>query len=127
MYEPFGNEEDSLEFKLTLNGEVFDSEMVFPIIGQALVEGAILFYSDVRWVMSLDEFCLQVVKLLFEGLNLLDIFGFLLFLLLFFVDLLNLCFLFSAIFFLFLFLVIFYFLKRRLSTATYDAYILPPW
>ena len=47
MYEPFGNEEDSLEFKLTLNGEVLDSKMVFPIVGQALVEGAVLVYSDV--------------------------------------------------------------------------------
>ena len=47
MYEPFGNEEDSLEFKLTLNGEVLESETVFPIIGQALVEGAVLIYSDV--------------------------------------------------------------------------------
>ena len=121
MYEPFGNEEDSLEFKLTLNGEVLDSKMVFPIVGQALVEGAVLVYSDVWWVTSPDGFCL--VKFFLGGLNLLDLFSFLLFLLLFFVDLLNLSFLFAVIFFLFLFLVIFNFLQRRLSTATHDAYI----
>ena len=43
IYEPFGHEKDSLEFKLTLNGKVLDSKMVFPIVSQALVEGAVLF------------------------------------------------------------------------------------
>jgi len=99
---------------LTLNGEVLDSKMVFPIVGQALVEGAILFCSDVRWVTSPDGF--RLVELLLGGLYLLDLFGFLLFLLLFVVDLLNLGLLFSI--FLFLFLLIFYFLQIRLLTAT---------
>jgi len=99
---------------LTLNGEVLDSKMVFPIVGQALVEGAILFCSDVRWVTSPDGF--RLVELLLGGLYLLDLLGFLLFLLLFVFDLLNLGLLFSV--FLFLFLLIFYFLQIRLLTAT---------
>ena len=44
---PLRDEENSLELELTLDGEVLDSEMVFPIVGQALVEGAILFRGDV--------------------------------------------------------------------------------
>ena len=101
---------------------MFDGKVVFPIVGQALVEGAVLFWGDVRWVTSPDRF--RLVKLFLGGLYLLDLFGFLLFLLLVFVDLLNLGFLFSVILFLFLILVIFYFLQRRLSTATHDAYTL---
>jgi hypothetical protein len=107
---------------LTLNGKVLDSKMVFPIVGQALVEGAVLFWSDVRWVTSPDGF--RLVELLVGGLLLLDLFGFLLFLVLFIVDFLNLGLLFFIFFFLLLFLLllVFYFLQRRLSkTATYDA------
>ena len=44
IYAPFWNEKDSIKFKLTFNGEVLDSKMVFPIISQALIEGAILFW-----------------------------------------------------------------------------------
>jgi hypothetical protein len=72
---------------LTLNGEVLDSKMVFPIVCQALVEGAVLFWSDARWVTSPDGF--RLVELLLGCLYLLDLFGLLLFLLLFLVDLLN--------------------------------------
>jgi len=36
-----GDEEDALEFKLTFNGEVLDGEVVFPIVGDGLVEGAV--------------------------------------------------------------------------------------
>jgi hypothetical protein len=89
--------------------------MVLPIIHQALVEGAVLFWSDVRWFTSPDGF--RLVELLLGGLYL---FGLLLFLLLFLVDLLNLGLLFT--FLVFFFFLIFYFLRRRLSTATYDAY-----
>ena len=101
---------------MTLDGEVLDSEMVFPIVGQALVEGAVLFRSDVRWITSPDGF--RLVELLVRDLLLLDLFGFL-FLLLFVVDFLN----FGLLFFIFLFLLflIFYLLQKRLSTATYDA------
>lgn len=35
------NEEDGLEFQLTLNGEVLDSKVILPVIGQALVERGI--------------------------------------------------------------------------------------
>ena len=97
---------------------MLDSKMVFPIVGQALVEGTVLFCSDVRWVTSPDGF--RLVELLLGGLYLLDLFSFLLFLLLFFVDLLDLGLLFTV--FLFLFFLVFYFLRRRLSTATYETY-----
>ena len=90
--------------------------MVFPIVGQALVEGTILFWSDVRWVTSPDGF--RLVEFLVGSLLLLDLFGFLLFLVLVVVDLLNLGFLFFV--FLFLRFLIFYFLQRRISTATQE-------
>ena len=45
-----------------------------PIVGQALVEGAVLFWSDVRWVTSPDG--LRLVELLLGSLYLLDLFGF---------------------------------------------------
>jgi hypothetical protein len=77
-----------------------------PIVGQALVEGAVLFWSDVRWVTSPDG--LRLVELLLGSLYLLDLFSFLLFLLLFLVDLLNLGLLFVVLLFPFFF--IFYFL-----------------
>lgn len=102
---------------VSLNREVLDSKMVFPVVRQALVELAVLFCSDIRWITSPDGF--RLVELLLGGLNLLDLFGFLLFLFLFFVDLLNLVILFCVFVFLFF---IFYFLQRQLSTATYDAY-----
>ena len=92
--------------------------MIFPIIGQTLVEGAVLFCSDVRWVTSPDGF--RLVELFVGDLLLLDLFGFLLFLFLFVFDLLNLRLLFF-LFLLFLFLI-FYLLQRRLSTVTYDGY-----
>jgi hypothetical protein len=101
---------------LALDRDVLDSKMVFPVVGQALVEGAVLFWSDVRWIASPDGF--RLVELLLGGLYL-DLFGFLLFLLLFFVDLLNLVILFCVFVFLFF---VFYFLQRQLSTSTYDAY-----
>ena len=33
-YLPFGNVQDGLEFELTLNGEVLDSEVLLPVIGE---------------------------------------------------------------------------------------------
>ena len=109
---------------MTLNREVLDGKMVFPVVGQALVERAVLFCSDVRWVTSPNGF--RLVELLLGGRYLLDLFSFfLLLVLLFVVDFLNLglpFFVFSFFVFPFFLLVIVYFLRRPLSTATYDSY-----
>ena len=59
---PLGDEQNSLEFKLSLDGEVLDSEMVFPVVGQALVEGAVFLWRDVGGVASPDG--LGLVELL---------------------------------------------------------------
>jgi len=40
---PFWDKENSLELKLTLDGEMLNSEVFLPIVGQCLVEGAVLF------------------------------------------------------------------------------------
>jgi hypothetical protein len=68
--------------------------MVFPIIGQALAGGTAFFCSGVRWVSSPDGF--HLVELLLRGIHPLDLFSFLPFLLLFFIDSLNIRFLFPA-------------------------------
>jgi hypothetical protein len=44
---PLRNIEDSLELKLTFDGEVLDGKVVLPVVGQALVEGAVLLWCDV--------------------------------------------------------------------------------
>lgn len=80
-----GNEKDSTEFKLTLNGEVFDGEMVFPIIGEGLIEGGILLAIDVGGVASPDG--LGFIELFLLFLKLLDFLGLLLFLLIVIVNL----------------------------------------
>ncbi|KAG2005182.1 hypothetical protein GB937_009016 [Aspergillus fischeri] len=85
-----GNVEDSTELKLTLDGEVLDSEMVLPVVGEGLVEGGILLLGDVGRVASPDG--LGLVELLLLDLALLDSLGLLLLLLLLLllVDLLDL-------------------------------------
>jgi len=103
-----GNEEDSAELKLTLNGEVLDSEVVLPIVGEGLVEGSILLLGDVLGVASpdglpklrLSVICgfryvggkgsLLLVQLLLLDLGLLDLLGLGLLLLLIIIDLLDL-------------------------------------
>jgi hypothetical protein len=75
-YRPLGNEENGLELELTLNGEVFDGKVLFPVVGQALVESTILVRGDVLWVPRPDG--LGLVELLVLGgdlLNLLRLFG----------------------------------------------------
>ena len=67
---------------------MLDSEVVFPIVGQALVEGGVVFLGDVVGVASPDG--LGLVKLLVGGLLLLDLLGLLLLLFLLFVNLLDL-------------------------------------
>lgn len=83
-----GDEEDSAELELTLDGEVLDSEVVLPIVGEGLVEGSILLLSDVLRVASPDG--LLLVELLLLDLGLLDLLGLGLLLLLIIVDLLDL-------------------------------------
>src|SRR5215469_4529658 len=60
------NEEDGAEFKLTLDGEVLDGKMIFPVIGQRFVEGRILFLSNVLWVAR--PYRLGLVELLLLNL-----------------------------------------------------------
>ncbi|VUC28174.1 unnamed protein product [Clonostachys rosea] len=84
-----GNEEDGTELELTLNGEVLDSEVVLPVVGERLVEGGVLLLGDVLGVASPDG--LLLVELLLLDLGLLDLLGLGLLLLLLFlvVDLLD--------------------------------------
>ena len=70
------NVEDCLELELTFDREVFDGKMILPIIGQALVEQAILLGHDILGVASPGRLCL--VELLIFGLNLFDLLCFLL-------------------------------------------------
>jgi len=75
-----GNEEDRFEFELTFNGEVFDLQVVFPIVGERLVEFLVFFGGDVLGVTSPDGLGL-VEEFPFGGglLDLLGLFGLLLF------------------------------------------------
>ena len=70
-YSPLGDEEDSLELELTLNGEVFDGKVVLPVIRQALIESSILLGSDIGGVTSPDG--LRLVELLVLDLLLLNL------------------------------------------------------
>ncbi|KAF3067006.1 hypothetical protein CFAM422_009005 [Trichoderma lentiforme] len=85
-----GNEEDGTELELTLNGEVLDTEVVLPVVGEGLVEGSILLLGDVLGVASPDG--LLLVELLLLNGGLLDLLGLglLLLLLLLVIDLLDL-------------------------------------
>ena len=84
----FGNEEDGAELELTLNREMLDGEMVFPVVGQRLVEGGVFFGSDVGGVTCPDW--LGLVELFLFDLGLLDLLGLLLFLFLFLLIVINL-------------------------------------
>ena len=66
---------------------MLDSQVVFPIVGQALVEGRVLLWSDITGVASPER--LGLVELLVLNSLLLDLLGLLL-LLLVLVDLLDL-------------------------------------
>jgi hypothetical protein len=50
---------------------VLDSEVVFPVVGQALVEGAVLLRGDIRRIARPDG--LRLVELLVRRLLLLDL------------------------------------------------------
>ena len=71
VYLPLGNEEDGLELKLTFDGEVLDRKMVFPLVGQTLVERALFFGSDVGGIAGPDG--LGLVELLVLDRLLLDL------------------------------------------------------
>jgi len=58
------DEEDGLEFELTLDGEVLDSEMVLPIVGERLVESTVLLTSDLGGVASPERLGLVEFDLL---------------------------------------------------------------
>lgn len=85
-----GDEEDSTELELTLNGEVLDTEVVLPVVGEGLVERGVLLLGDVLGVASPDG--LLLVELLLLNAGLLDLLGLLLLflLLVLIIDLLDL-------------------------------------
>lgn len=85
---PFGNEENRLEFELTLHGEVLDSEVLLPIVGQALVECTVFLWGDVGGVASPEG--LGLVELLVGDFLLLDLLLLLILLLFVVLDLFNL-------------------------------------
>jgi hypothetical protein len=111
---------------LTLNGEVLDSEVLLPVVGQALVESTVLVRSNVLWVPRPEG--LGLVELLVLGgdlLNLLRLFG-----LLFVVNLLDLGLLFVIL--LDLFFVIFDLLEGSQTPTALDLRVFfspsrPPW
>ena len=76
----FRNKEKCAELELALNGEVLHSEMILPIVGEGLVELAILVLADVVRVSCPDG--LHLVQLLQFVVLLLDFFGLLLILIL---------------------------------------------
>merc|ERR1719272_1470465 len=103
---PARHEQQRTELKLTLNAKVFDSKVIFPVVGQGLVEGCVLFVGHVLRLAHPEG--LVFVQLLPFVRNLLDLFGFLLLglLLLLFIHFLDLwlitLFLFILLFLLFL-------------------------
>ena len=55
----FWDEDKRAELELTLDGEVFDGQVILPIVGEGLVELGILFVGDVIWVTGPDWFGLM--------------------------------------------------------------------
>jgi hypothetical protein len=49
-----GDEEKSLELDLSFDGELLDGEVVFPVVGEGLVEGRVLLLGDVLWLSGPD-------------------------------------------------------------------------
>ena len=73
---PLRNEDNCLELELTLDREVLDSKVLFPVVCQALVKSAILVRSDILWVSRPER--LGLVELFILGgdlLNLLRLLG----------------------------------------------------
>ena len=74
---PLRDIEDGLELELAFDGEMFDSKVFLPIIGERLVERPILVLRDVTRVASPNG--LGLVELLVDLTLLLDLFLLLLF------------------------------------------------
>jgi len=109
---PLGDEEDGLELELTLDGEVLDGKMLFPVVSQTLVECAVFLCCDVGRIARPDR--LGLVELLVGDLFLLDLLSLLVLLVLIFVNLLNLGLL--TVFLLLFLLVILNFLHDKSET-----------
>ncbi|KAG0646838.1 hypothetical protein D0Z07_6392 [Hyphodiscus hymeniophilus] len=67
---------------------MLDSQVILPIVGKGLVEGAVFLGGDILRITGPDW--LLLVELLLLNLGLLDLLGFLLLLLIFFVNFLDL-------------------------------------
>ena len=50
------DEKKGSELELTFDREMFDSQMIFPVIGQGFVEFGIFLIGNVIWVTSPDWF-----------------------------------------------------------------------
>ena len=126
-YSPLRDEQDGLEFELTFNREMLHGKVVFPVVRQALVEGTVLFLSDLVGVASPDGLCL-VELLVLDSLLLDRLLLLTLLFLLVFVDLLDLRFLLVLFFLLFFFvfdlLKIIVRLRIELHTRLFIAYLL---
>jgi hypothetical protein len=85
---PLRDVEDSLELKLALDGEVLDGKVVLPVVGERLVERAVLLRGDVARVASPDRLGLVEDVVLLNGL--LDLLRLLLLLVVLVLDLLDL-------------------------------------
>ena len=70
-YVPLRNVENGLELELTLDGEVLDGKVFFPVVGQALVESTVLVGSDILGIPRPDG--LGLVELLVLNRDLLDL------------------------------------------------------
>merc|ERR1719474_1898837 len=68
-----GNVEKSLELELALDGEVLAGKMIFPVVGETLVEVAVFLLGDIVGVPRPDRFSLVQFLVLVELF--LDLFG----------------------------------------------------
>jgi hypothetical protein len=68
---PLRDIEDSLEFELTFDGEMLDSKVFLPVVGERLVEGSILLLRDLARITCPDWF--RLVELLVNLGLLLDL------------------------------------------------------
>jgi len=58
-HSPLGNVKNCLELELTFDGEVLDGKMILPIVGQALVERAVLLGCDILGIASPEKMDLR--------------------------------------------------------------------